>query len=497
MAATLALSGALSACASGSSSPDGAAPDALSRPDDARPDDRTSPPPADAAPETGTPSEDASTPSTDVTNPDMDATSPPADATSPPADATSPPMDVTSPPMDVTSPPADVTSPPMDVTRPPMDASAPMDVSSPPRDAASDAPPDAALEVCSRPGTIERVRCPACGTRERFCNVMGFWEYGACTGDGICVAGTSRTIPCGRCGTRLQRCSDTCVYVDSACMGEMGDCDPGQTRRTTAGCPAGQSRLLRCAATTCTFTEIAEACRADPPADVTILIETTGSIMSAMNAAVSTVQSRLATPLLALPDTSVGVSYFADFPMSNMDRPFEGGVEPITDGAMINARIATRPTFNGGDMPEATLEALNVLAGGTPHPSISRLLTCSAGRVAGGCWRGSAQRFIVMITDSPVHLGPDPATGAPINPYGIAVPPPGPVSWMAVRESLMRQGVPLLVMDMGNTSSTTAQLRRMVTDLGQPASDVFDARMGNVTAASDAVVARIRALRGL
>jgi len=442
--------------------------------------------------------------STDTGNPDSASM---ADQSSPDVAPDTVVPDVVDP-TDVPVPPDDVPVPPMDVPVPPIDVPM-MDTPTPPIDVVSDRPsmpdvvPDVPSEACMRPGAIEMVSCGRCGTTERFCNAMRFWEYGACTNQGVCVAGTTAMLPCGMCGTRTARCNDRCQYEMAACTGEMGDCVPGSTRRTSAGCGAGESRLLRCSAM-CALTEIAEPCRPNPPADITILLETAGSISPVYSTAtgnLATMMSRLVTPLLAQPNTNVGVSYFADFDFSaGTDRPFQGGVEPITDPMAIEARLTMRPNFGGGDFAEATLEALAVLAGEPIHPRITMPLMCSAGRQAGGCWRAGAQKIVIVVTDSPVHLGPDPMTGADSMPYTSMITP-APARWSTLRPILRtREGISILYLWAGATmtaDTSVLQLRRMATDMGQPDSDVvLVGRMWNMTT-FDPVVARVRALRGI
>ena len=115
-------------------------------------------------------------------------------------------------------------------------------------------------ERCETAGSLETVPCGMCGSQQRFCSIEHAWEYTACEGERTCVPGTSRAAACGLCGTTTERCDATCTWVASACGGE-GTCAPGTTMRTSAGCPAGQTRLLRCT-DACALTEVLEPCMA-------------------------------------------------------------------------------------------------------------------------------------------------------------------------------------------------------------------------------------------
>jgi hypothetical protein len=354
--------------------------------------------------------------------------------------------------------------------------------------------------ACDRPGATERVACGMCGTLERFCNAMRRWESGACTGEGMCAPGTSTTRPCGRCGTRTVRCSDTCSLVETGtCMGE-GVCTPGEMQRTAMGCPTDQTRLVRCS-TACALTEEVEACRATPRLDVILLVDATGSFRSDLTSIVSAMQTRLATPLLALPDAHVGVSFFADFQVSPYgetgDRAYMFGAEPAPTATSLTTALSGRPMMNGGDGSDSVTEAISVLAGGAVHPLVTTPPRCSAGRVAGGCWRATSRRVVIVIGDSVSHNGPAITGTTLFDPYGVALSPAG-ARWPDVLASLRGTNTTLLFVTLSSSSTDTlAQHRRMVTDLGQPMSDVFSFSLSSFSTTADQVVTRVRALVGM
>ena len=348
---------------------------------------------------------------------------------------------------------------------------------------------------CPTPGALETVPCGMCGTLERFCSAARVWEYGACSGEGVCMPGTTSSTSCGMCGTQTLRCSATCAYIPFGACGGEGTCVPGTTQRTTAGCAAGASRILQCDPA-CGYTIEVSPCGTPPAVDVTFLLDMTGSNLGSVSDDLPTITSRCITPLLAFPDVRVGASYAGEFPVSPYgitgDRPFEGGIEPSASAAAIATELTGRTTFSGSDASDSMVEALSVLAGGTLATS-ALPLTCSAGRVAGGCWRPLARRVIVIHTDSAIHQGPD-VTGPGIyDPYaGIT---PTPATWPAVRTRLVTDGTLVIWLDSGALAPGPAQYDEMLTDLAQPLTDHHLAATSTaVGTACDAIVARVRAI---
>ncbi len=72
----------------------------------------------------------------------------------------------------------------------------------------------------------ERRVCGNCGTQE--CGSACTWS--ACSGEGVCSAGATRTQPCGNCGTQTQRCSATCSWESAGGCSGGGPCAPGATQ---------------------------------------------------------------------------------------------------------------------------------------------------------------------------------------------------------------------------------------------------------------------------
>ncbi len=358
--------------------------------------------------------------------------------------------------------------------------------------------------------------CGACGARcmPTFACVMGACACPA-TAPTVCGTACANTMTdpanCGACATACMvptapgtaaTCSAGVCGV--GCMPGLGDCD-GDTMN---GCETDvRTSMMHCGAcgNACPMGQmcLSGVCRAFSPVDVTVLLDVTGSNVPLLTAAVSALQTRLVAPLLALADLNVGVSYTCEFPVSPYgaptDRPFQGATEPGTAAATINTAIGSFPPMMGGDAADGMVEALATLSGRPIHPT-SLALTCSAGRAAGGCWRAGARRVIVLFTDDQFHNGPDPASAmALLSPYvGIS---PAPAIWPDVLAAMRATNTVLLIMNsnaMGAASPGAPQYTRMLTDLGQPVSDAFlsTGAAGTMTAA-DAVVARIRVIRGM
>jgi len=76
--------------------------------------------------------------------------------------------------------------------------------------------------TCS-PGATSSKSCGKCGTKKRKCTNQCEWgDYGECTGQGTCKAGSPS--PCGNCGTKT--CSDECTWGGCA---DEGVCKAGET----------------------------------------------------------------------------------------------------------------------------------------------------------------------------------------------------------------------------------------------------------------------------
>jgi len=259
----------------------------------------------------------------------------------------------------------------------------------------------------------------------RTCRMDGTWMTGACSGEGVCMAGSSVAMTCGSAGMLMVTCSPMCTLPPSC------------------------------------------------PLDVMLLIDRTGSHNTLMDGNRARIDSQLIAPLLAAGDVRVGISYFADYPVSPFgaagDVPFGGQEPPTTDAAALTAALSALPSLGGMDQPESGIEALDVLAGGTPATDATPF-SCMAGLDAGGCWRPGAMRAVIVLTDVSQHNAPHPAIpgGGLVVPYTAALMAP---TWDDVRPRMMSTGLGLfaVVRDRGSTVTEDgySQLSLLAMQLGQ------------------------------
>ncbi len=344
-------------------------------------------------------------------------------------------------------------------------------------------------DACPTPGVTENVACGRCGTTSRFCTAARVWTYGACENEGPCMAGEFGTTSCGMCGTQSAFCNTSCQWVPGgACTGE-GVCVPGTTVRTAMGCPPGQTRLAMCDGT-CALGTTIEACRASVPVDVLLLIDATPSNRQNFVDELATVMTRCVDPLLALRDVQVGLAWYGD--MTAPPEPFVGSVEIGGTSSAIRAAIMGRTDIGGGE--DSTMEALSIVTGATPATG-SVPFACSSGRTAGGCWRSGAQRVVVLHSDEAAKGGPNAVGGGLWNPW------PTGASWTTVQPRLTADHTILLPIFDSRDNFTDGdppnQYRAMVTALGQPMTDVQIETATGIGAPCDAIVARVRTLAGL
>jgi hypothetical protein len=147
-------------------------------------------------------------------------------------------------------------------------------------------------------------------------------------------------------------------------------------------------------------------------ADVFFLVDCTGS----MRGEITNIQRSLATTIVPgalqqVPDVRFGVGAVADFAVADYgageDLPFEMRRAITDDVAAVQAAIDGLPRWDGGDEPEAQVEALyQVAAGEGLLPFIEPSAGCPRRGLGYPCFREGSQPVVVLITDAPFHNGP-------------------------------------------------------------------------------------------
>ena len=184
-------------------------------------------------------------------------------------------------------------------------------------------------------------------------------------------------------------------------------------------------------------------------ADVFFLIDATGS----MSDEIDNVRDGLRGVVFpgiraAIPDPAFGLGFLGEFPVLPYGppdiRPYELR-SPITrDVVRIEGGLDRVPSWGNADDPEAQVEALYEVATGDGLPPwIDATSGCAGGGSGGACFRSDAFPVIVLITDAPMHDGPDGS-----DPYRLTPPPH---RWPETREALVSRGI--LVLGLGATDA--------------------------------------------
>ncbi|MBX3271617.1 MAG: SUMF1/EgtB/PvdO family nonheme iron enzyme [Sandaracinaceae bacterium] len=126
-------------------------------------------------------------------------------------------------------------------------------------------------EPCD-PGEVRFVTCGRCGGARQECGAEGRWGTpGACSGEGVCIAGEPETENTLLCGERTRRCTEDCDWGEWRVVVPDGECMAGETSRDLAGCGPSEVEERTCQAD-CTWTApvCVDACggvRRTSPAD--------------------------------------------------------------------------------------------------------------------------------------------------------------------------------------------------------------------------------------
>ncbi len=153
--------------------------------------------------------------------------------------------------------------------------------------------------------------------------------------------------------------------------------------------------------------------------DVHFSVDTTGSFGGEIQTLKANLQDTLIPQLRTrVSDLAIGVSRFADFPVRPFglatDRPYDLLTPVTTDFFLVTSAVFNldRPLQNGGDVPEASIEALYQIATGVGFLGpingnidrfTPRLDLPGSGSVGGVGFRNGSARVVVNVTDAPSH----------------------------------------------------------------------------------------------
>jgi hypothetical protein len=159
-------------------------------------------------------------------------------------------------------------------------------------------------------------------------------------------------------------------------------------------------------------------------AEVHFLVDVTGS----MGEEIEQIRMRLRDAIIPgiaaqIPDVRFSVARYADYPVHPYGSSGAAG-EPrddlyrleqasTTDIGAVQRAVERLTLQSGGDVPEATVEALYITATGEGPPSLVPARRCPPGTVGYPCFQPEGSRIVLLFTDAPMHNGPGGA-----EPYG-------------------------------------------------------------------------------
>ena len=234
-------------------------------------------------------------------------------------------------------------------------------------------------------------------------------------------------------------------------------------------------------------------------ADVFFLVDVTGS----MSGEIGEIQSSLVDEIVpglvsSIPDVRLGVGYFADFPLPELNYGNDGDevfrllreMSPNVDS--VNAGVGMLPLQGGLDFPESMVEALYQTATGAGLGRFVRAASCPAGTVGYPCFRDEGSPIILLFTDAPSHNGTNPEHDY----FGIT---PRPHTYIESVNALREIGAKVLGLYSGDLedSRSRADLEAIARDTGAVRMDgspiVFSiGRDGAILA--DSVIEAVRTL---
>ncbi len=147
-------------------------------------------------------------------------------------------------------------------------------------------------------------------------------------------------------------------------------------------------------------------------ADVVFLIDVTGSMSQEIGHIQAELRDTIAPGIsAAIPDSELGVATFADFPVracgTGEDHPYNLVLPVTSDLARVQTAVNAIGVSNGGDPPEAQVEALYQTVTGEGLGSfIASSFGCPEGGFGYACFRNDALPVILLFTDDFWHEGP-------------------------------------------------------------------------------------------
>jgi hypothetical protein len=145
-------------------------------------------------------------------------------------------------------------------------------------------------------------------------------------------------------------------------------------------------------------------------AEVTLLVDVTGSMNSEIERIRSTLRDEIVPGMVAaIPEVRLSVAFFSDFPVDpygdTADVAFGLLLESTSDRAAAQAAVEMLPSMYGMDEAEAQVEALYQIATGSGCLPYIPPASCPPGTVGYPCYATSGGRIILLFTDAPFHNG--------------------------------------------------------------------------------------------
>ena len=102
-------------------------------------------------------------------------------------------------------------------------------------------------EPCGTEGEMRLATCGRCGMRSERCADGIFVPVSACINEGDCFPASVEMEDTPRCGQRTRLCSSSCRWGEwDLTVPETGECDRGEMRLTSEGCPVASTRPQMC-----------------------------------------------------------------------------------------------------------------------------------------------------------------------------------------------------------------------------------------------------------